>query len=166
MKNRNQSKGLLAKKLRDPEYRKLHEERYAAFKIEAQILLALEKKGWSYSDLANATDTYKSNISRDLKAGGILSASFSRINKIAEALGMKLIALLVPIEHVQYILPKFEELIRTTSSIASQEGKILTPMTLPAHPFQESFPNSSGENYAFNFQNTWAGNIPIPALGG
>lgn len=116
MSNKPKAKGLIERKLQDPEYRKWFEKRYAAFKLEAQILTALETKGWIYDDLAKATGTSKGNVSRDLKAGGILSASFSRINRIAEALGMRLIALLVPQESIQFILPRIEELVRSSSN--------------------------------------------------
>jgi len=105
-------KSLLQQKMENPEHRKRHDEQYAAFKLEVQILDALERKGWTYDDLAQTTNTQKSNISRDLRAGGILSASFSRIARIAEALGMKLLALLIPKEQEQLILPKIEALVR------------------------------------------------------
>ena len=75
-------KGLLERRLDDPEQKKRHEERYEAFKLEVQILEALETKRWSYADLAQATGTSKSNVSRDLRAGGILSASFRESAKL------------------------------------------------------------------------------------
>jgi len=116
MSNKTKAKSLIEKKLEDSHYRKQYEERYAAFKLEAQILYVLEEKGWTYSDLAKATHTSKSNVSRDLRAGGISSASFSRISRIAEALGMKLIALLVPKDYAQFILPRIEEMVRSSSN--------------------------------------------------
>ncbi len=114
MPDKPRVKSLIARKLENPEYRKRHDEQYAAFKLEAQILHALERKGWTYAQLADATDTYKSNISRDLRAGGILKASFSRISKIAGALGMTLIALLIPKEQEAVIIPKINVLVRAS----------------------------------------------------
>ena len=125
MSNKPKAKGLIERKLEDPEYKKRHDERYAAFKLEAQILYALEEKNWTYSDLAKATGTAKSNVSRDLKAGGILAASFYRINKIADALGMKLVALLIPKESERYILPRIEELVRLSSTTAFMQFQLI-----------------------------------------
>lgn len=130
MSNKSRAKSLIEKKLGNPEYRKRHEEQYEAFKLEVQILQALEEKGWSYSDLAAATYTSKSNVSRDLKAGGIFYATFSRISKIAEALGMKLIALLIPKNQVQFILPKIEELVRTSFNATVGQIKMTEQLTL------------------------------------
>ena len=125
MSDKPKAKSLIEKKLADPEYRKNFEKEYAAFKLEAQILTALEEKGWTYSDLAKATHTSKSNVSRDLKAGGILAASFSRIGRIADALGMTLVALLIPKESERFILPRIEELVRATTSSAFVQYKLL-----------------------------------------
>jgi hypothetical protein len=127
MPNKSRAKSLLERKLENLEYRKRHEERYEAFKLEVQILNALQKKGWSYTDLAQAINTHKSNISRDLKGGGILSATFSRISRIAEALEMKLIALLIPKEEEQFILPRIGELVRLSFNAASGDIKMAEP---------------------------------------
>ena len=116
-------KGYLNRKLEDPEYRKQHDERYAAFKLEVQILLALEDRDWTYSDLAKATKTSKSNISRDLKDGGLVNASFSRIHRMADALGMKLVGVLIPKESVETVLPKIEELVRSVYRPSSKPGR-------------------------------------------
>ena len=106
-------RGLIERKLEDPKYRKEHDERYAAFKLEVQILVALEAKGWTYAKLARALHTNKSNISRDLKAGGISKASFARIHRIADALDMKLLAILVPKDEGRSLLQKIEEHFQT-----------------------------------------------------
>jgi transcriptional regulator with XRE-family HTH domain len=106
------TKSLLERKAENPGYRKRQEEGYAAFKLEAQILAALEQKGWSYSQLADATQTSKSNICRDLKGGGLPAASLSRLYRIAEALGMRLVTLLIPKEQVQFVVPEIEALVR------------------------------------------------------
>lgn len=134
MSDKNRTKGLITKKLENSEYQKRHNERYPAFKLEAQILVALERKGWSYADLAKVANTYKSNISRDLRAGGILTASLARINKIADALGMKLITLLIPKNAEDFIVPKIEELVRVafgSESQGSQNDLTLKPIAVP-----------------------------------
>lgn len=125
----NNQKSLIEKKMEDAEYKKRHIRTYNAFKLEAQILYAIEKKGWTYSDLAKATHTNKSNISRDLRAGGILSASFSRISRIAEALEMKLVALLIPQEKEQYLLQRIEDIVRD-SLTSTEEILEVTPPVL------------------------------------
>ncbi|MFA6435105.1 MAG: helix-turn-helix transcriptional regulator [Elusimicrobiales bacterium] len=123
----NKTRSLLERKMDDPEYRKYHYTAYDVFKLEAQILLTMEHKGWSYADLARATHTSKSNVSRDLKAGGIMSASFSRIARIAEVLGMKLIPVLAPKEHEYSIAQKIEEIVRTSFDSASEEALVTPP---------------------------------------
>jgi hypothetical protein len=149
MPDKPRTKGLIARKLESADYRKRHDERYAAFKLEAQILHALERKGWSYGQLADAVNTYKSNISRDLRAGGILKASFLRISKIAGALGMTLITLLVPKEQEAAVLPKIEALIR--SSLSAGEVKMSeTPSTTI-----NAGPGSSSEMYQVRISSDW-----------
>src|SRR3989338_1411950 len=89
MKSKRKFKTIMEQEMEDPEYRKLFEEGWPAFQLEVQILNALERKHWSYSHLAKVLHTQKSAISRDLKGGGLRSASISRIAKMAEALGLK-----------------------------------------------------------------------------
>lgn len=116
-------KSLIERKMQDPEYRKRFEEEYGAFQLEVQILLALEDRGWTYSDLAKATKTSKSNISRDLKDGGLVNASYSRIHRMADALGMKLVGVLIPKDSVETVLPKIEELVRLVNRPSSKPGQ-------------------------------------------
>jgi transcriptional regulator with XRE-family HTH domain len=137
MEHKPKIKGLIERKLDDPQYRKRFEEGYDAFQLEVQILNAMEKKDWSYSDLAKAVGTSKSNISRDLKGGGLVTATFSRIRKMAEALEMKLIAVLIPKEQEPFLLPRIEDLVRE-SMTASTGGVKITPTTLPMALLQAS----------------------------
>lgn len=104
-------KSQIARDLENPAYRKRFEVDYETFKIAVQILLALEKKNWTYQDLAKAIGTNKSHISRDLKSGGIESASVSRIARIADALGMTFIPLFIANEKRKQILPKLHGLV-------------------------------------------------------
>ena len=107
---KEKTKGLLARKMDNPNYRKRHEESYELFKLEVQLLNALERKHMTYEDLAKVLHTNKSNISRDLKAGGIQNASLSRIIKMAKALGMKFLPLMIPEEKQKIIIPKIQKL--------------------------------------------------------
>jgi DNA-binding phage protein len=111
MKRKWHVKSQLARDLEDPEYRKRFEADYAAFKLEVQLLLALERKHWSYSDLAKAVGTQKSHISRDLKGGGLGSASISRIAKIAEALGLRFVPLCISEDKIKQALPVIMKLV-------------------------------------------------------
>ena len=88
-------RGLLERKIADPRYRARFERRYPEFVLEVQILKALERKRWNLTDLARALHTSKGNVSRDLSAGGIRSASLPRLRRVAQALGMEFIPLLV-----------------------------------------------------------------------
>lgn len=118
MKIEAKTRGMLAKKLEDPEFARRFEEGFEAFELEVQIQNALELKGWSFSKLADATQTSKSNISRDLNGGGLLSATLSRIRRIADALGMRLVMLLIPKDQAQFIVPKLEDIARSSFNAA------------------------------------------------
>jgi len=96
MKPAPKTAGHLNRKLQDPAYRERFEKEYSLFQLEVQILLAMEKRGWSYADLAKAVGTSKSNISRDLSGGRINSATVTRLTRIADALGLRFLPLLVP----------------------------------------------------------------------
>ena len=105
------AKGLLARKMEDPAYRRRHEESYELFKLEVQLLNALEKKHWTYADLAKVMHTQKSAISRDLKGGGLRSASMDRVSKMAEALGLKLFSFCVAEKEAKRVLPIIRRLV-------------------------------------------------------
>ena len=104
-------KSQMEKDLEDPVYRKKFDEGYELFKLEVQILNALEKKGWSYSDLAKVMHTKTSNISRDLAGGKIHFATVSRLVKMADALDSKFLPLFVPKKKGGTILPKIQKLL-------------------------------------------------------
>lgn len=118
MGKRTKVRGKLNRQFENLEFRKRFDEGYGAFELEVQVLNALERKGWSYAKLAEATGTSKSNVSRDLKSGGILSASFSRISRIAEALGMRLVALLIPKDQAEFIVPQLHDIVRSSFNAA------------------------------------------------
>ncbi|MBI4064096.1 MAG: hypothetical protein HY401_07335 [Elusimicrobia bacterium] len=107
--NDKKPQSLLDKKLADPAFRKRFETGYAAFELEVQILKALEKKKWTYQNLAKASGTSKSNISRDLSKGAIRKASLERINRIVQALGYGFIPLLVPLNREHQLLGRLQK---------------------------------------------------------
>ena len=110
MKSMTKVKGMLDRQLEDPEFRRLFEQAGFEFELEIQILNAMEAKGWSYSDLAKAVGTQKSNISRDLN-GGINSATVARLCKIAEALGLRFVPVFVPKRREKDVVPKIRKLL-------------------------------------------------------
>ena len=110
MKANRKAKGLLARKMADPAYRKRHEESYELFRLEVQFLNALERKHWTYADLAKVMHTQKSGISRDLKGGGLQSASIARVAKMAEALGLRFFSFCVAEDKAEQALPVISRL--------------------------------------------------------
>ena len=111
MKPRREPRGLLEKKLLDPVYRRRFNEGFSAFELEVQVLNALERRGMTYTDLARLLHTSKSNISRDLSAGGINSATVARVARIGEALGMTFFPILVPKEQEQRFVAVLQRLL-------------------------------------------------------
>lgn len=110
MKIKGKPRGMLAKKMDDPAYRKRHEDSYELLKLEVQLLNALERKHWTYADLARAMHTQKSAVSRDLKGGGLRSASMARVARMAEVLGLRLFSFCVAEERVERVLPAIKKL--------------------------------------------------------
>ena len=108
---KNKSKTLFEKRMVDNKFKQRFEKEYPLFKLEIQILNALEKKGWTYSKLAKAMGTSKSNISRDLSAKRICSATISRIAKMAQVLDSNFIPLFIPHNREAEILPEIQKLI-------------------------------------------------------
>jgi hypothetical protein len=103
--------GYLNRKLQDPVYRERFDREAALFRIEMQILIALEDRGWSYADLAKAVGTSKGNISRDLSGGGVNSATVKRLTRIADALGLRFMPLFVPKKSAAKLAPKIRALL-------------------------------------------------------
>jgi transcriptional regulator with XRE-family HTH domain len=102
-------KGMLNQKLEDPKYRAEFERRQRFFKLEVQILLALEERGWSYEDLARASGIHRQNIRRDLKNGGLHKASLDRVARYAEALGLHIYHLLLSPRQERKLLPRLQK---------------------------------------------------------
>ena len=111
MQKKSKNKSLFEKRMTDSKFKQRFEKEYPLFKLEVQILNALEKKGWTYSKLAQAIGTHKSNISRDLSARKIRSATISRIVKMAQVLDSNFIPLFIPHSREAEILPEIQKLI-------------------------------------------------------
>lgn len=111
MKTKPKVVGYLNRKLQDPAYRERFERESALFKLEVQILLAMEDRGWTYADLARAVGTSKGNISRDLTGGRINSATVKRLTRIADALGLRFLPLFVPKRTDAELAPKIRALL-------------------------------------------------------
>ncbi len=110
MKNKTKAKSLFEQEMENPDFRRQFQKEYRLFKLEVQLLTALEQSGLTYEQLAEAISSHKSNISRDLKGAGIANASLSRIRKLADALGMTFIPLLIAKKNLPRILPQLEKL--------------------------------------------------------
>lgn len=92
----NKGKTLFVKKMANPCLREKYSRERAQFKIELQILQALENAGYTYEQFAKKIGSSKGNVSRDLKGRGLGKASIKRIQKMAEALGLEFVPLLLP----------------------------------------------------------------------
>jgi len=105
MKRKHNFKTISDREMENPDFRKRFEETWPAFQLEVRLLKALESKHWSYSDLARVMGTQKSGISRDLKSGGLRSASIARVAKMAEALGLLFFPLCISAREAKRFLP-------------------------------------------------------------
>jgi len=101
-------KGMLNRKLENSKVRSEFEHRQRFFKLEVQILLALEDREWSYNDLAKATGLHRQNVWRDLKNGGLHKASLERVARYAEALGLHAYHFLLNPKQERKVLPRLE----------------------------------------------------------
>lgn len=111
MKKKKPYKNLFEREMRKASFHKKYIKGYPAFKIEVQLLRELEKNGMTYLEFARAIGTSKSNISRDLKRGGIDHATLSRLKKMANVLKCVFIPLIIPLEKKEQTLQRIEEII-------------------------------------------------------
>lgn len=110
-KKKRKFSSLYEKEMSKPSFKKAFEDSYPRFKIEVQLLNELEKHGLSYIEFAQAIGTQKSNISRDLKGGGIHHVTLNRLKKMASALNCIFIPLIIPKEKEDEILPRIEKIV-------------------------------------------------------
>lgn len=92
----SKSKTLFEKELERSGFREKYYRERTEFELELQILRALEERGYTYEEFARKIGTSKGNVSRDLKIRGLGKASMERIQKMAEALGLEFVPLLLP----------------------------------------------------------------------
>lgn len=104
--------GSLNLKLQDPKYRAEFERKYEFFKLEVQILLAMEDKGWTFADLARAAGIHRQNVWRDLKNGGLHKASLERLARYAQALGLHLHHFLLSSKQEKRVLPQIRKVLK------------------------------------------------------
>ena len=90
------SKTLFEKEMKKPSFKKSYWKNREVFKLELQFLRALEENDLTYEKFAKLVGSSKGNIARDLKTYGLGRASVHRIEKMAEALGMEFVPLLLP----------------------------------------------------------------------
>jgi len=64
--------------------------------LEWQIIQGIQEAGLTFEEFAKKIGTSRANISRDLTTVGLNKASLFRIKKMAEALDMEFIPLLIP----------------------------------------------------------------------
>ncbi len=97
----NKPKTLFEKEMKKPSFKKNYFKDREAFKLELQFLRALEEKTLTYEQFAKLIGSSKGNIARDLKSFGLGRASVHRIEKMAKALGMEFVPLLLPTDKAE-----------------------------------------------------------------
>jgi len=110
MKIKSKAKNLFEQEMQDPGFRDRYDKEHEFFKIEVQLLTALERLGLTYEQLAKQLHTSRGNISRDLQ-GGIADAKLGRIRRMAHELGLTFVPLMVQTSKAKALLPKLEKLI-------------------------------------------------------
>jgi len=111
MKTKGKVKSLFEQEMEDPGFCARFEEEHEIFKIEVQLLAALERRGLTYEQLAKELHTTKGNISRDLRQGGISTAKIGRIQRMADILGLAFIPLMLPKRKLPALLPRLAKLL-------------------------------------------------------
>ena len=90
------AKSLFEKEMQKDSFRKIYWEEREEFKLELQFLKALEDLDLTYEEFAKMIGSSKGNISRDLKVKGLNRATIHRIEKMASAIDMEFVPLLLP----------------------------------------------------------------------
>ncbi|MBI4402905.1 MAG: helix-turn-helix domain-containing protein [Deltaproteobacteria bacterium] len=107
-------KKLFEKEMKKKIFKKNYWKDRELFKLELQFLKALEESGLTYEQFAKLIGSSKGNIARDLKSYGLGHASVHRIEKMAKALGMEFVPLLLPKDKAKRE-EKLHELLRLAS---------------------------------------------------
>ena len=103
--------GLIERKLEKPEYRQHFDDEHNMFKLEVQLLLALERHGLTHAQLARMLHISQRRITRTLCQGGISSAKLSQIQRMGDVLGLAFVPVMLPKAKLQAFLPKLERLV-------------------------------------------------------
>lgn len=112
MKNGKKTASLFDREMQRPAFRKAYKSEKKRFSLELQISQFLEEAGWTYEDFAKRTGTAKSHVSRDLK-GGLHHATVARIERIAKALHMRYLPLLIPENKAEKLIPEIMYLVES-----------------------------------------------------
>lgn len=89
-------KTLFEKRMENASFREKFEAHEKEFQLELQFLNALEKEGLTYEEFGKRINSSKGNVARDLKTKGLGRATLHRIEKMANALGLEFVPLLLP----------------------------------------------------------------------
>lgn len=108
-------KSLFEKEMGKKHFRENFEREHQEFQLELQLLKELESQGLTYEKFAQKIGSSKGNVSRDLKARGLKRATVDRVVKMAQALGLEFIPLLLPKDRIRR-RKKLKELLEATSS--------------------------------------------------
>ena len=112
MKNGKKTASLFDQEMQRPTFRKAYRNEKKRFTLELQISRFLDEAGWTYAEFAKRTGTAKSHVSRDLK-GGLHSATVARIERIAKALHMRYLPLLIPENKAEKLIPQIMHLVES-----------------------------------------------------
>jgi transcriptional regulator with XRE-family HTH domain len=95
------TKTLFEKEMEKTHFKVNFEREYQEFQLEIQLLQALEDQGLTYEKFAEKIGTSKGNVARDLKTVGLRRATLDRVVRMAQALNLEFIPLLLPKERKQ-----------------------------------------------------------------
>lgn len=89
-------KTLFEKEMEKSHFKENFEREYQEFQLEVQLLQALEDQGLTYEKFAEKIGSSKGNVARDLKTVGLKKATLDRVVRMAQALNLEFIPLLLP----------------------------------------------------------------------
>ncbi len=89
-------KSLFERQMGKKHFQENYEREYQELQLEVQFLLALEEQGLTYEKFAKKIGSSKGNVSRDFKGRGLQKATIDRLIKMAQALGLEFLPLLLP----------------------------------------------------------------------
>ncbi len=110
MKQSKRAETLFEREMNSPSFRKAYRAEKKAFVLELQIAKALKEKGWTYDEFAKRVGTAKSHVCRDLK-GGLERATLSRVQRMAKALHMRYLPILIPEDKADSLIPRIMHLV-------------------------------------------------------